>query len=175
MHCREGSLDSLLTELAVHRLDLVLSDSPIPPTVSTRAFSHKIGECAVTFFATAKLKKKLKSKFPECLDGAPLFLPSSANQLRSAIDQWIDKHRIHPRTIAGFDDTALMKAVDQEGAGVSVAPAVIEEELEWQYRVSAIGRVDEIRDRFYAISVERRVSHPVVFAVVDVARESLFN
>jgi LysR family transcriptional regulator, transcriptional activator of nhaA len=174
MQCREGSLDSLLAELAVHRLDLVLSDRPVPPTVSARAFSHKLGECAVTFFAAAKLKKKLKGEFPKCLDGAPLLLPSSSNQLRSAIDQWIDKCRIHPQTVAEFDDTALMKAFGQEGAGIFIAPAAIEEEVEWQYQVSAIGQVEEIREHFYAISVERRVSHPVVFTVVDTARESLF-
>lgn len=107
MICRESSLDTLLAELAVHRLDLVLADRPIPSTVSTRGFSHKLGECAVSFFATKKLKKNLKGDFPQCLDGAPLLLPSSDNQLRSAIDQWLDKHRIYPRVVAEFDDSAL--------------------------------------------------------------------
>ena len=174
MICREASLDTLLAELTVHRLDLVLADRPIPPTVSTRGFSHKLGECAVSFFATEKLEKKLTGNFPRCLDGAPLLLPSSGNQLRSGIDQWLDKHRLHPRVIAEFDDSALMKAFGQEGAGAFIAPAAIEAEVEWQYQVTAIGRVDEVKERFYAISVERRVTHPVVFAVVDAARELLF-
>ncbi|HEB56346.1 MAG TPA: transcriptional activator NhaR [Gammaproteobacteria bacterium] len=174
MICREANLDTLLAELAVHRLDLVLADQPIPSTVSTRGFSHKLGECAVSFFAAEKLEKKLTGNFPGCLDGAPLLLPGSGTQLRSGIDQWLDNHRLHPRVIAEFDDSALMKAFGQEGAGIFVAPAVIEAEVEWQYEVSAIGRVDEVKEHFYAISVERRVTHPLVSAVMEVARESLF-
>ena len=91
MICREASLDTLLAELAVHRLHLVLADRPIPPTVSTRGFSHKLGECAVSFFATETLEKQLKGDFPRCLDGAPLLLPSSGSQLRSSIDRWLHK------------------------------------------------------------------------------------
>ncbi len=174
MICREASLDTLLAELTVHRLDLVLADRPIPATVSTRGFSHKLGECAVSFFATAKLKKRLKGDFPRCLDGAPLLLPGSGNQLRSGIDQWLDKNRLHPRVIAEFDDSALMKTFGQEGAGIFIAPAAIEAEVEWQYQVTAMGRVDAVKEYFYAISVERRVTHPVVFAVMEAARESLF-
>ena len=174
MVCREASLDMLLAELAVHRLDLVLADRTIPPTISTRGFSHKLGECAVSFFAKEKLKKKLKGDFPRCLEGAPILLPSSGTQLRSGIDKWLDKHRIHPRMVAEFDDSALMKVFGQEGAGIFIAPAAIEAEVEWQYQVAAIGRVDEVKARFYAISVERKVTHPVVSAVVEAARESLF-
>ncbi|VAW76092.1 Transcriptional regulator, LysR family [hydrothermal vent metagenome] len=174
MICREASLDTLLAELAVHRLDLVLADRPIPPTVSTRGFSHKLGECAVSFFTTAKLKKTLKGDFPHCLNGAPLLLPGSGNQLRSGIDQWLDKHRLHPRVVAEFDDSALMKTFGQKGVGVFIAPAVIEAEVEWQYQVTAIGRVDTVKEHFYAISVERRVTHPVVSTVMEAARASLF-
>ena len=174
MICREASLDTLLAELAVHRLDLVLADRPIPATVSTRGFSHKLGECAVSFFATAKLEKKLKGDFPRSLDGAPILLPSSGSQLRSGIDQWLHKHRIHPRMIAEFDDSALMKAFGQEGAGIFIAPAAIKAEVEWQYQVTEIGRVDEVKERFYAISIERRVLHPVVSIVVEAARKLLF-
>ena len=174
MVCREASLDTLLAELAVHHLDLVLADRPIPSTVSTRGFSHKLGECTVSFFATEKLKKKLKGDFPRCLDGAPILLPSGGTQLRSNIDQWLDKCRIHPRMIAEFDDSALMKAFGKEGAGIFIAPAVIEAEVELQYQVMAIGRVDEVKEHFYGISVERRVTHPVVSTLVEAARESLF-
>jgi len=174
MVCREAGLDTLLAELAVHHLDLVLADRPIPPTVSTRGFSHKLGECAVSFFVTPKLKKTLDGAFPQCLDGAPMLLPSTGNQLRSGIDHWLDKHRIRPRIIAEFDDSALMKAFGQEGAGIFIAPAAITAEVERQYKVVVIGRVDEVKERFYAISVERRVLHPVVAAVVESARTQLF-
>jgi len=174
MICREASLDSLLAELTVHRLDLVLADRPIPPTVSTRAFSHKLGECAVSFFAAQELEKQLQGDFPRCLDGAPLLLPSSGTQLRSGIDQWLDKHRIHPRMVAEFDDSALMKAFGQEGAGIFIAPAAIEKEVERQYQATAIGRIREVKERFYAISVERRITHPVVSTLLETARETLF-
>jgi len=174
MICCEASLDTLLAELAVHRLDFVLADRPIPSSVSTRGFSHKLGECAISFFATEKLEKKLRGDFPHCLDGAPLLLPGSGTQVRSGIEQWLDKHRIHPRVIAEFDDSALMKAFGQEGAGVFVAPAAIASEVQRQYQVTTIGRVSEVKERFYAISVERRVTHPIVSAVVEAAQESLF-
>lgn len=174
MICREAGFDMLLAELAMHHLDLVLADRPIPPTVSTRGFSHKLGECTVSFFATEKLGKKLKGAFPHCLDGAPLLLPSSGNQLRSGIEQWLSKHRLHPRLIAEFDDSALMKAFGHEGVGIFIAPTAIKEEVEWQYEVSEIGQVDEIKEHFYAISIERRILNPVVSTVMESARETLF-
>ncbi|MEJ2394336.1 MAG: LysR substrate-binding domain-containing protein [Candidatus Thiodiazotropha sp.] len=116
----------------------------------------------------------LEDDFPRCLDGAPLLLPTRGNQLRSGIDLWLDKHRIHPRLIAEFDDSALMKAFGHEGAGIFIAPAAIEAEVERQYQVTMIGRVDEVKEHFYAISVERRVTHPVVSTLLEEARESLF-
>jgi len=173
MICREASLDTLLAELTVHRLELVLADRPIPPTVSTRGFSHILGECGVSFFATKKLDNEIKGDFPRRLDGAPLLLPSSGNQLRSRIDWWLDKHRIHPHVIAEFDDSALMKAFGQEGAGIFIAPSAIEAEVEWQYQVMAIGRTEEVREEFYAISVERKISHSAVAAITETAREWL--
>ncbi|MEJ2610869.1 MAG: LysR substrate-binding domain-containing protein [Candidatus Thiodiazotropha sp.] len=108
------------------------------------------------------------------MNGAPLLLPSSGNQLRSGIDQWLDKHRLHPRMIAEFDDSALMKAFGQEGAGIFVAPSAIKAEVEQQHQVKAIGWTDEVKEHFYAISVERRVTHPVVSIVLETAREMLF-
>ena len=174
MICRESSLDTLLAELTIHRLDLVLADRPIPPTINTRGFSHKLGECSVSFFATEQLKQTLSGEFPACLNGAPLLLPSKGTQLRSCIDQWLDKYHIHPRMVAEFDDSALMKVFGQEGAGIFIAPAVIEAEVELQYQVTAIGRVDEVKEHFYAITVERRITHPVISVVMDAARDSLF-
>ena len=125
MVCREAGLDGLLAELSVHSLDLVLADRPIPATVSTRGFSDKIGQCAVSFFATRALADGLQAVFPRCLDGAPLLLPGSGTHLRSDIDRWQDKHRLHPRVVAEFDDSALMKAFGQEGAGVFIAVGIL--------------------------------------------------
>ncbi len=175
MICREASLDTLLAELAIHRLDLVLADRKIPPTVSARGFSHKLGECGVSFFATQKWINTLTGGFPSCLDGAPLLLPSSGTQLRMGINQWLDKHRVHPHMIAEFDDSALMKAFGQEGAGIFIAPSAIETQVERQYQVTSIGRTDEVKEYFYAISIERRITHPVVSAVMTAAREMLFT
>lgn len=173
MVCRETGLNTLLAELAVHQLDLLIADRPIPATVSMRGTSHKLGECAVSFFAAEKIKKNLKGAFPQCLDRAPILLPGRDDQLRSAIDQWLDKHRIRPRLIAEFDDSALVKAFGQEGAGVFVASSAIKKEVERQYKVTEIGRVDEVKERFYAISAERRNSHPVIATVVEAARRLL--
>ncbi|MCU7966845.1 MAG: transcriptional activator NhaR [gamma proteobacterium symbiont of Bathyaustriella thionipta] len=175
MICKEASLDILLAELSVHHLDLVLADRPIPATVSTRGFSHKLGECGVSFFSTQEIHEQLKEDFPRCLDEAPLLLPSSGTHLRSNLDQWIDKNRLHPRIIAEFDDSALMKAFGQEGAGIFIAPTVIQAEVERQYNVIAIGQTNQVTEQFYAISTSRHVSHPVISAVVEVAHESLFS
>ncbi len=174
MICREASIDNLLAELTVHRLDLVLADRPIPPTISTRGFSHKLGESAVGFFATEGLSRQLRGTFPRCLDGAPLLLPSRGNQLRAGIDQWLERTRIHPQLIAEFDDSALMKVFGQEGIGIFIAPAAIETEVARQFQVKSIGRIDEVKEHFYAISIERRVTHPVVSELLKSARESLF-
>jgi len=174
MVCREADLDTLLAELSVHRLDLVLADRPIPPTVSTRGFSHKLGECSVSFFATEQLQKQLTGDFPNNLNGAPILLPSRGNQLRSEIDQWLDNNRIHPRIVGEFDDSALMKAFGQEGAGIFLAPSAIEDEVMHQYNVSSIGQSHEVKESFYAISVERKIINPIVSAVMESANNSLF-
>lgn len=174
MMCREADLDTLLTELSLHRLDLVLADRPIPPTVSTRGFSHKLGESSVSFFATETLQKQLTDQFPDCLSGAPMLLPSSGNQLRSNIDKWLDKNRIYPHVVAEFDDSALMKAFGKEGVGVFIAPHTIEQKVMQQYNVKAIGHTNDVKESFYAISVERRIINPIVSAIITSANNSLF-
>lgn len=172
---READLDTLLAELTVHRLDLVLADRPIPSTVSTRGFSHKLGESSLSFFATDQLCKQLIEPFPQCLDGAPILLPSRGNHLRAVIDRWLEKHRLHPRIVAEFDDSALMKAFGEEGAGIFLAPTAIKGEVVQKYNVNVIGQLDEIKETFYAISVERRVVNPIVAKVIESANNTLFS
>ena len=174
MVCREAGLDDLLAELTLHRLDLVLADRPIPSNVSMRGYSHKLGVCSVSFFGTADLVSTLKKPFPQCLDGAPILLPGNGTQLRSVIDQWLESNRIHPKTVAEFDDSALMKAFGKQGAGIFIAPSAIEIEISEQYQVEKIGQVDEIEEEFYAISVERGISNPVVSMIMETAPETLF-
>jgi len=174
MSCRESDLDTLLAELSIHKLDLVLADQAIPSNINTRGYSHKLGECAVSFFATSALIKSLKGTFPQCLDHAPMLLPSKETRLRANIDNWLDTLHIHPRIIAEFDDSALMKAFGKEGSGIFIAPSVIESEVELQYQVTAMGRSDKVKEHFYAISVERKTKHPVINAVINAASETLF-
>ena len=173
--CREGAIESLLAELAVHRIDLVIADGPIPPGVNVRGFSHPLGDCGITFFATPRLAHEIGGGFPHNLSGAPLLLPGETAVVQSRLMQWFSRLHIHPRIMGEFDDSALMKAFGKAGAGVFIAPTPIAEEVEKQYEVAAIGQTDEVRDHFYAISVERKISHPAVAAITEMAREWLFR
>ncbi len=171
--CREGAIDSLLAELAVHRIDLVIADGPIPATVNVRGFNHPLGECGVTFFAAPALAQQLEGVFPDNLDGTPLLLPGETTVVRSRLLQWMDGLHIHPRIVGEFDDSALMKAFGQTGVGVFIAPTAIAKEVEKQYGVQPIGQTEEVREEFYAISVERKISHPAVAVISETAREWL--
>jgi LysR family transcriptional activator of nhaA len=172
--CREWKLDSLLAELAAHRLDLVIADAPIPPAVSVRAYNHRLGESGVSFFASAALCRGLKGKFPACLDGAPLLVPGADAAVSARLARWCAAKGLRPRVVGEFDDGALMKAFGQGGAGVFIAPSVLEAEIRSRYGAKTLGRTDEISEEFFAISVERRVTHPCVAAITAAARDRLF-
>ena len=172
--CREWKLDSLLAELAAHRLDLVIAGAPIPPSVSVRAYNHRLGESGVSFFASAALFKQCKGKFPACLDGAPMLVPGADAAVRSRLERWCEANSLRPRVVGEFDDSALMKAFGQHGAGVFIGPTVLEAEIKAQYGVKTLGRTTEIMEEFFAISVERRVTHPCVVAITGAARDRLF-
>ncbi|MDH3326462.1 MAG: transcriptional activator NhaR [Gammaproteobacteria bacterium] len=173
--CREGAISSLLGELAVHKVDLVIADGPIPSSVNVRGFNHLLGDCGTTFFATRKLANSLGKTFPENLNGAPFLLPGEMTLVRSHLTQWFGEQRIHPRIVGEFDDSALMKAFGQTGSGVFIAPTAISEEVQKQYGVVAIGQTYEVRAQFYAISVERKISHPAVVAITEIAKEWLLQ
>ena len=173
--CRENNLDTLLTELALHKIDLVIADSPIPNTVNVRGFNHQLGECGISFFAVPAMAKTLRKDFPQSLNGAPMLLPGEMSVAQSRLLNWLDKHHIHPLIVGEFDDSALMKAFGQAGTGVFIAPTPIATEVEKQYGVEVIGKTDEVREQFYAISVERKISHPAVVAITKTAREWLFR
>jgi LysR family transcriptional activator of nhaA len=173
--CREGAIDALLAELAVHRVDLVIADGPIPPGVNVRGFNHQLGDCGITFLATPRLARKLGKNFPHSLNGAPLLMPGDITVVRSRLMRWLDGLHIHPRIVGEFDDSALMKAFGRSGAGVFIAPTPIAAEVKKQFGVVGIGQTDEVREQFYAISVERKISHPAVVAITETAREWLFR
>lgn len=173
--CREGRLTDLVVELAVHRLDLVIADRPMPPAINVRGYSHQLGECGVTFFAAPALLPICGTAFPQCLDGAPLLLPGEDAAVRHGLQRWFEVQRIRPRIAGEFDDSALLKAFGQAGAGIFAAPSVIAEQIVRQYDVVVVGATEAVTEQFYAISVERRLSHPAVVAVSRAARQELFG
>jgi len=173
--CREDNTEVLLAELATHALDVVIADVPAPPHVRVKVFSHVLGDSDTTFFAAGRLGASLRRGFPKSLDGAPMLLPSAHTALRRGLEQWFDAQNIHPRVLGEFDDTALMKAFGQEGTAVFPSPTAIEREILRQYRVHAVGRVHDVRERYYAISAERRVKHPGVLAITASARADVFR
>jgi LysR family transcriptional activator of nhaA len=173
--CTEDKSERLLAELAVHELDLVLTDAPISPSIKIKAYNHLLGECGVTIFASAKSSTGYKRKFPHSLDGAPFLLPTDNTSSRRLLDQWFDSQGIRPSIVGEFEDSALLKVFGQTGMGLFAAPSVIEEGVKTQYGVQAIGRIDAVRERFYAISVERKLKHPAVVAISEAARQELFG
>jgi LysR family transcriptional activator of nhaA len=173
--CREDKPERLLADLAVHGVDLVLSDSPVPPTVRVRAFSHLLGECGTTVFAAPKQAAALRRSFPASLGGAPFLMPADGTALRRALDAWLESLGLRVSVVGEFDDSALMKTFGQAGIGAFAAPSVIEREVQAQYGVRVVGRVEALRERFYAISVERRIKHPAVAAISEQARTKLFG
>jgi LysR family transcriptional activator of nhaA len=176
MVCVEWKYSDLLAELALHRLDLVIADEPLSSQrVSVKAFNHPLGRSAMTFFAAPNLLPRLKGSFPRCLNGAPMLIPSVASSVRQQFDAWITRSNLRPEVVGEFDDGALMKAFGTEGHGVFLSPSVVEAETVAQYGVSVIGRTDEMVENFYAISVERRISHPCVAAITNAARGELFQ
>ncbi len=172
--CREWKLDSLLAELALHRLDLVISDAPIPPSVSVRAFSHRLGSSAVCFFAAPALLKYCEGTFPNCLDGAPMLMPSEDSAVGKRLRAWFQARSLHPRVVGEFDDSALATEFGRHGAGIFIGPAVLSHEIAKQFDVKVLGVAAEVLDEFFAISVERRITHPCVVAITQSARNELF-
>ena len=171
--CKTDRLDNLLGELSVHRLDLVLADSPISPTVNVRAYNHLLGETDVAFFAAPSLASRVRRNFPESLNEVPFLFPGEHTVLRRSLDSWFDSHGIRPRMAGEFSDSALLKTFGQAGVGVFAAPSVMEAEICRQYHVKHLGTIAAIRERFYAISVERRIKHPGVLAISNAAQALL--
>jgi LysR family transcriptional activator of nhaA len=171
---REGKTDDLLAALAVQAFDLVIADSPLGPHLKVRAFNHLLGESGVAFLATAALARAYRRRFPKSLDGAPMVLPTENTVLRRSLEQWFEQVGVRPRIVAEIEDSALMKVFGQHGAGIFPAPAILAAEVRRQYRVEAVGSTAEVRERFYAISVERRIRHPAVAAITERAQRKLF-
>ncbi|MHA6236275.1 transcriptional activator NhaR [Pseudomonas fluorescens group sp. PF-69] len=173
--CREDKLERLLADLAIQRLDLVISDSPMPSHLDIKGYSQKLGECGISFFATAELAALYGGDFPRSLNGAPLLIPGPETVVRSRLQRWFAEQQIQPRILGEFDDSALMQAFGQSGSGIFIGPSVIADEVRRQYGVEVIGQTDAVSESFYAISVERKVKHPGIVAITEGARRELFT
>ncbi len=172
--CYEDSYEKLLADLALHTLDIVIADAPVPSGSSVKAFNHFLGETGVSFFGTKALSKAYRRGFPKSLDGAPMLLPLENSLLRRALNQWFERNDIKPRAVAEFEDSALLKVFGADGVGIFAGPTAVEKEVAKQYGVQVIGRADNVRERFYAVSVERRLKNPAVVAISEMARQELF-
>lgn len=174
--CQEDSPERLLAQLSTHELDVVLSDAPAVATATpVKAYSHLLGECGTTVFGAPKLAAQLRPGFPRSLDGAPFLVPTENTSMRRALHGWLEEQGVRPRVVGEFKDSALLKVFGQAGAGVFAAPSAIETEVREQYGVHVVGRADGVRERFYAITVERRLRHPAVVALSRAARSELFH
>ena len=172
--CREGKPDRLLADLAVHALDLVLIDAPLAGNAPVRAFNHLLGECGVSFFAHPKLKAAMSGRFPGCLHQQPIFLPAENTELRRQIERWFETQNLQPLVAGEFEDSALMTAFGEGGRGVFPGSTVLEKEICKRHGVRLVGRTDAVREKFYAITVERRIKHPAAVAIAEAARNELF-
>lgn len=171
--CHEGDVSRLIADLAIHKLDVVLSDTPIDPSMKVKAYSHLLGESDVVLVGTKELAKKVRKDFPDSLNSTPILLPMKDTVLRRSLDIWFDENEIRPQIRGEFEDSAMMKIMGKAGVGVFPVTAIISEEVQAMYRVEPIATVPGVTERFYALSVERKIKHPAVLAISEVARKKL--
>jgi LysR family transcriptional activator of nhaA len=164
--CHEDKPEGLLMKLTSHALDMVLTDAPLSSSIyKAKAFSHHLGSCGVSFFATPELGRGLKKNFPRSLDGVRFLLPLPGLALRRELEEWFGRHAVRPFVAGEFQDSALLKVFGQAGQGVYAGPTVIEREICKQYGAMVVGRTEEITERYYAVSLERKVRHPAVLEI----------
>ena len=171
--CREGKMEDLLALLAAHRLDIVLADEPPASNTNFRVFNHPLGETGTTFLAEEKLAAKLKRRFPASLQDAPALLPTENTALRRSLETWFRAKDVRPRVVAEFEDLALMKIMAAEGRGFIAVPSLVAKDAMAHYHFRMIGRADDCRLEFHAITAERRIVHPAVARITDKARAML--
>lgn len=175
LSCREDAFEKLLVSLSLHALDLVISDAPVPAGSNIRAFHHLLGESGVTLFGTKALATRYRRGFPKSLAGAPMLLPLENLTLRRSLEQWFARHALRPQVIAEFEDSALLNVFGGDGLGLFPGPTAVEAEIIQQHQVQVVGRMQDVKESFYAISVERRLENPAVAAICETARNALFG
>lgn len=171
--CHENRLERLLAEMSIHRLDMVLADRPMPSGTQIKGYSHPLGDSAISFVAAPKLARQLKGRFPGNLEGQPLLLPGKDSALHVSLPRWLERQGVRMRIVGEFDDDALMKVFGEGGAGVFVVATASQPDVLSHYKVVEIGRTEEIRERYFLISPERRLTHPAARAVSEHARAGL--
>lgn len=175
LHVRIDKTERLLGELAVHAIDLVIADAPMMPSLRVRAFSHLLGETSVSIYGAAGLARALRRGFPRSLHGAPLLLQTTNTTVRQSLDQWFDVHGIEPVIVGEVEDMAMLQTLGEHGLGLFAAPTVMRKEICRRYQVAWVGELDKVREKFYAISIERRITHPAVKLIADQAKRRLFT
>jgi len=172
--CREDKVERLFTDLSTHALDVVITDTPLTDQVKIRAFNHLLGKTGVTLFGVAGLAEKYRRGFPGSLAGAPLLLPTEGTSLRRSLDAWFEQQEIRPHIVGEFSDSSLLKTFGTGGAGLFAGPTAIATDIRRQFEVKCLGELEGLEEAFYAITVERRLRHPAVLSISDVARSRLF-
>ncbi len=175
LQCTDDIPERLVAALSVHALDLLITDAPVTPAANVRAFNHLLGESGTTIFGTPELAARYRPDFPASLHGAPFLLPLHASTIRRALDTWFQQQDVRPLVTGEYADSALMKVFGQNGHGLFAAPTVLEDEVQSQHLVEIVGRLEGVRQQFYAISAERRMEHPAVTAIARAARARLFG
>ncbi|MDO9082370.1 MAG: transcriptional activator NhaR [Humidesulfovibrio sp.] len=173
--CREGRLAPLLAELAIHRLDMIIADRPMPANLNVRGYSHLLGESGLTVFGASRLAEEMSGSFPAVLNNSPFLLPGEDVAIRPKLIQWLEANNLRLHIVGEFDDSALMKSFGQAGAGLFVAPTAIAGHVCEQYNVVEVGRIDSVVEHLYAITTERRLTHPAVVAISKAARQDVFG
>ena len=173
--CREGTLERLVADLAVHEIDVVLSDAPITPSLNVRAYSHSLGTCEVPWMATPTLARTLRRGFPKSLDGIPVLLPTDDTAIRRALDQWLEKQGVHPVMIGEFEDYAMLREFARAGHGFAPVPSLLEEQFRREYGFARAGLATGVKAEFYAISIERKIKNPAVAVMIERAREAFLG
>ena len=174
IHCFEDKTERLLAALSVAEIDLVVADRPIPPNVKVKAFNHFVGESGISFLATRPLASKYRKNFPHSLVDAPLLLPTPESAVRHEIDQWLNTHDIAPKCIGVFQDRALMKLAARDGKGIMPIPSVVESEVKNEFHLELVGKVSEISEKIYLISIDRRLKNPLLQRICNEGQQDLF-
>ena len=172
--CFEDRFEALLASLSVHKLDVVLTDRPVPPGTNLKVFSHLLGESELTLFGVPALAARYRTGFPASLHGAPLLLPTRNNAIRGRIDQWFDLQGVRPDVVGEFDDNALLNTFGGNGLGLFPAPSVLADDVREQFGADPVGAIAQVREQFYAISNERKIKHPAIDAILSAMHGKVF-